>query len=64
MTNVVIDTNILFSALLGKKSVWIRNIIFSEEFRKKYKFITCKFAFVELFKHKEKIQKYSNYSED
>ena len=60
MKKVIVDTNILFSALLGK-SKKIRNIILTE---KEVTFYFCNFVFVELFKYKEIIQKKSSLEED
>jgi len=60
LKTVIVDTNILFSALLGK-SKKIRDVLLTE---KDVTFYSCKFAVVELFKHKEKIQKYSSLKED
>lgn len=60
MIPLVIDTNILFSSLLGK-SVAIRETLFSVPDLKPY---SCKFAIVELFKHKDKLLKCSGLKED
>ena len=60
MRTVIVDTNILFSALLGK-SQKLRDAILTE---KEVAFYSCKFVFVELFKYKEKIQKKSSLDED
>jgi len=57
---VVVDTNILFSALLGKNKRF-RDVILTES---DIVFYSCKFVVVELFKHKEKIRKYSVFEED
>ena len=56
---IVIDTNIIFSALLrsGQKQ---RDILFLEN----VEFYSCKYAIVEIFKHKEKIIKYSRLAEE
>lgn len=56
---IIIDTNILFSALLSKNNVFI-DFIFS----KKHKIYTCNYLFIEIFKHKEKLLKLSKLSED
>jgi len=48
---LIIDTNIIFSALLGNKKA--QNLIFFEEL------IAPKMMFLEIFKHKEKIKKFS-----
>lgn len=60
MKKVIVDTNILFSALLGK-SKNLREAILSE---KELTFYSCKFIFVELFKYKEKIRAKSSLDED
>ena len=51
MKKLIVDTNIVFSALLGK-SRKIREILFSSEDIKPY---SCKYSIVELFKHKDKL---------
>ena len=60
MKKVIVDTNILFSVLLGK-SKNLREAILSE---KNVTFYSCKFIFVELFKYKDKIQAKSSLDED
>ena len=60
MKKVIIDTNILFSTLLGKSKKF-RDTILTE---KECTFYSCKFVFVELFKYKERIQKKSSLEED
>ena len=47
----MIDTNIVFSALIGNKKA--QNLIFSKEV------IAPKMLFLEIFKHKERIKKFS-----
>ena len=56
---VVVDTNIIFSALLRKNSL-IGELLL----RDSPDFIIPKFAYIELFKYKEKILKQSKLSED
>ena len=56
---VIIDTNILFSVLLSKENRY-KFILFS----KNIEFYTCNFLFVEIFKHKNKIQNISKLNED
>jgi predicted nucleic acid-binding protein len=58
-TAVVVDTNILFSALLRDDS-WFSEILLSS----RYEFYIAEFVFVELFKHKERILRASRLSED
>ncbi len=60
MKPLIVDTNILFSTLLGG------NKLFRDIFTQKDEFdlFSCKYAIIELFKYKEKIQKYSMLSED
>lgn len=56
---VVIDTNILFSALLSGRSR-IATVVFDTEIR----FRICETALVELFRHKEKLLRAARPSED
>ena len=56
---VVVDTNILFSALLRDDS-WFGEILMNPA----YEFYIAEFVFVELFKHKERILRASRLSED
>jgi len=60
LRKVIVDTNILFSALLGKSNK-SRDAILKE---KDVAFYSCKFVFVELFKYKETIQEKSSLKED
>ncbi|MBE2197423.1 MAG: PIN domain-containing protein [Anaerolinea sp.] len=55
---IVIDTNILFSALLRSESHFTRTILGSGE-----TFFICESAIVELFKHKERIVQISRLTE-
>jgi predicted nucleic acid-binding protein len=55
---VVVDTNILFSAVLTQNGT-IAQTLFSDE----YEFFVPHFAIVELFKYKDKIIKFSKKSE-
>jgi predicted nucleic acid-binding protein len=59
MTTLVVDTNIIFSALVNKNS----NIT-SYLLQPNHLLIMPKFAFVELFKHKEKICTISKYTQE
>jgi len=52
---IIVDTNILFSALFKKDNVFIEIILAG-----KHEFYICEFTLVELFKHKEKILKNSS----
>ena len=56
---VIVDTNILFSALISQESV-LRKTLFTDE----VDFYAPNFAFVELFKYKEKIQKLAKLSDN
>ena len=56
---IIIDTNILFSILLSKENKY-KHILFNTDLE----FYTCNFLFVEIFKHKNKIQNISNLTED
>lgn len=60
MKSVIVDTNILFSILLWK-SKKLRDTLFSEP---DVTFYCCRFAIVELFKHKEKLLKYTELEEE
>ena len=54
---IVVDSNIIFSMLLKNNSLF--NVLENGE-----KFIIPKFLFVEIFKYKEKISKYSKLDEE
>ena len=56
---VIVDSNIIFSALLNQNSS-ISDVLFS----KKFDFVMPKYACIELFKYKEKITKSSRHSEE
>ncbi len=56
---IVVDANIFFSALLKKENPYISTLINAN-----CKFFAPKFVFIELFKHKEKILKYSSLTEE
>ena len=56
---LVVDTNIIFSALLKKESKELDLLL-----RANYEFFIPKTLFVELFKHKEKIIQASKLEED
>jgi predicted nucleic acid-binding protein len=58
---IVVDTNIIFSALLREDNRYARAIIKNEN---AHDFYAVYFTIVELFKHKEKIQKFSKLSEE
>jgi predicted nucleic acid-binding protein len=55
---VVVDTNIIFSAMLSNGSP-LRKILFSD----KHNFYAPNFIFLEIFKHKEKILKHTKATE-
>ncbi len=55
---VVVDSNILFSALLSKNSFQLATLL-----KEEYKFVAPNFLFTEIFKHKDKILKYSKLAE-
>lgn len=60
MTRVVVDTNIIFSALIsGAESAFAETVLRSDN-----EFYVCESAIVEIFKHKEKIIKFARISED
>lgn len=56
---VVVDTNILFSALLRQENRFAAPLL-----RVEHRFYVCESVLVELFKHKEKIQRLSRLSDD
>jgi predicted nucleic acid-binding protein len=56
---IVLDSNIIFSALLSSNNKF-QYLLFSKEF----KFFSCNFLFVEIFKNKEKLQRISKLSEE
>lgn len=56
---VVVDTNILFSALLNSQSKFT-GVLFTSG----HQFYVCELVMVELFKHKEKLVRISKLSED
>ena len=56
---IIVDTNILFSALLSSQSAFAKVLLTSEN-----SFFICEQVLVELFKHKEKIVRHSQLSED
>lgn len=56
---VIVDTNILFSALLSNRSKFAEILLTT-----KNNFFVCELVLVELFKHKEKITRLSRLSED
>lgn len=56
---VIVDTNILFSALLTNRSKFAETLLATEN-----DFFICEMVLVELFKHKEKIINLSGLSED
>ena len=58
---VIVDTNIIFSALLREDNRYARAIIKNEEAHDYY---AVYFTIVELFKHKERIKQFSNLSDE
>ena len=46
---VVVDSNIIFSALLSKNSFFLETLL-----KEEYRFVSPNFLFTEIFKHKEK----------
>ena len=59
-SSVVVDTNVLFAALVSSRSR-IREFLFTE---KELDFSCPRFLFVELFKHKQRIMAATELSED
>jgi predicted nucleic acid-binding protein len=58
---VVVDTNIIFSALLKEDNRYARALIKNED---AHDFYAVYFTIVELFKHKERIKQFSKLSEE
>ena len=58
---IVVDTNIVFSALIKSDSAIAEIIIYSQ---KKYKFFSSEFLLVELNNHHEKLKKASNLNDE
>lgn len=55
---VVVDSNIIFSALLSKNSFFLETLL-----KEEYRFVSPNFLFTEIFKHKEKLLKHSKLTE-
>jgi predicted nucleic acid-binding protein len=58
---IVVDTNIIFSALLKEGNRYARALIKNED---AHDFYAVYFTIVELFKHKERIKQFSKLSEE
>jgi predicted nucleic acid-binding protein len=58
---IVVDTNIIFSALLKEDNRYARTLIKNED---AHDFYAVYFTIVELFKHKERIKQFSKLSEE
>jgi predicted nucleic acid-binding protein len=58
---IVVDTNIIFSALLKEDNRYTRTLIKNED---AHDFYAVYFTIVELFKHKERIKQFSKLSEE
>ena len=56
---IVVDTNIIFSSLLANASIFRDALLESD-----YIFYAPNYIVAELFKHKEKIRKFSKLTED
>lgn len=56
---IIVDTNILFSALLKEHSKFAETLLNPE-----YRFFACEFLYIELFKSKEKLVKSSRLAND
>jgi predicted nucleic acid-binding protein len=60
MARIVVDTNILFSALVsGEQSTFAELLLRSDN-----EFFACETTLVEIFKHKERILKFAKISDD
>ncbi|HRI22186.1 MAG TPA: PIN domain-containing protein [Panacibacter sp.] len=55
---VVVDSNIIFSALLSKNSFFLETLL-----KEEYRFVSPNFLFTEIFKHKEKLLKHPKLTE-
>jgi predicted nucleic acid-binding protein len=58
---IIVDTNIVFSAILNIDSKIARILLYSEN---QFEFYSCEFLKIEIAKHKNKILKITGYSED
>jgi predicted nucleic acid-binding protein len=58
---IVVDTNIIFSALLREDNRYARTLIKNDD---EHDFYAVYFTIVELFKHKERIKQFSKLSEE
>ncbi|MGD2087488.1 MAG: PIN domain-containing protein [Candidatus Aminicenantes bacterium] len=56
---IIVDSNIIFSSLLNQHSS-ISDVLF----RKEFDFVMPKYAYIELFKYKEKITQLSRHNEE
>jgi len=56
---IVLDSNIVFSALLSSDNKF-KYLIYNKQFN----FFSCNFLFIEIFKHKTKIESISKLKED
>lgn len=56
---VVVDTNVIFSALLRRESRFAETLL-----RGEHRFHVCESVLVELFKHKEKILRLSRLADE
>jgi predicted nucleic acid-binding protein len=59
MARVVVDTNIIFSALVNSQSTFAEILLRSD-----HEFFVCEMTLVEIFKHKDKIVQVSRLSDD
>ncbi len=56
---IIVDSNIVFSAMLNPKNNFYR--LFQKD---RYDFYTCNFLFIEIFKYKERISKFSKLKDE
>lgn len=59
MSLIVVDTNIVFSAIHSRNSLTREKLLTSSQ-----KLISCNFLFIEIFKHKERIFKNASATDD
>ena len=57
--NIIVDSNVIFSALMKSENKFREFLMFND----KLNFISSNFMIIELFKHKEKLMKYTQLSE-
>ncbi len=59
MSRIIVDTNIVFSAIHSRNSLTREKLLASQN-----QLISCNFLFIEIFKHKERIFKNASANDD